>query len=288
MQRRSGRNDKGVAQHEFQKVLDTEDVYALNDLLHDNKISEAMLGCLFAILRIKGEKLAANQQTWKARIVLQGSSVRTRTGASAADLFEEVSNAPASFAAARAALEVAALKGFSAAPRDAEPVYLQALIDTPTRTPAFVELPREWWPDDWFHDSAGRTQPKYGFPRCRLLRAFYGHPESGALWEATFTDIMTNEGWWTISGTAGVFPHEPTKAIMVVHIDDMLFLAKQMDTITILRTLKKFVHYKDPEQPLARYLGANDLPCHASGQRGESSDSATRTERCSATRCPAR
>ena len=63
-------------------------------------ISEAMLGRAFAILGIKGEELAGNLKQWKARIVFRGSDVRTKTGTSAHELFEDVSNAPASFAAA--------------------------------------------------------------------------------------------------------------------------------------------------------------------------------------------
>ena len=117
-------------------------------------ISEAMLGRAFQILGVKGEELGKDLQVWKGRIVFQGSNVRTKSGTSAADLFEEVSNAPASFAAVRVGLAVAALKGFKATLRDAESAYFQALIDTPTRTPTFVELPREWWPDSWFFDGS--------------------------------------------------------------------------------------------------------------------------------------
>ena len=91
--------------------------------------------------------------------------------------FEETSNAPASFAAARAALGVAALKGFNASLRDAETAYLQAVIDTLTRIPTFVELPREWWPDSWFKVGAKRQIPKYDRPHCRLLKALYGPPK---------------------------------------------------------------------------------------------------------------
>ena len=128
----------------------------------------------------------------------QGSSIRTKTGTSVADLFEEVSNAPASFAAARAALGVAALRGLRASLRDAESAYLQALVDTPNRTPAFIELPREWWPDSWFRDGTARQQPKYVRPRCRLKRALVGHPEAGVLWERTLGAIVNEEGWATI------------------------------------------------------------------------------------------
>ena len=74
-----------------------------------------------------------------------------------ADISEETSNAPASFAAARAALGVAALRGFTAILRDAETAYLQAVIDTRARTPTFFELPREWWPDSWFVDAQSQN-----------------------------------------------------------------------------------------------------------------------------------
>ena len=115
-----------------------------------------MFGRVFYILDIKNEKLGDDQKVWKARCVFQGSNVRTKTGTSAADLFEETSNAPASFAATRAVLGVAAMRDFNASLRDADTAYLQAVIDSPTRTPTFVELPKEWWPDSWFVDGALR------------------------------------------------------------------------------------------------------------------------------------
>ena len=70
-----------------------------------------------------------------------------------------------------------------------------SLIDTPTRTPTRVELPREWWPDSWFVDGALRQVPKYDRPHCRLLRSLYGLPEAGALWEAKLDNIMKNMFW---------------------------------------------------------------------------------------------
>ena len=79
-----------------------------------------MFGLVFSILGIKNEELGDDQKVWKARCVFQGSNVRTKTGTSASDLFEETSNAPASFAAAWAAVGVAAMRVFNAALRDAE------------------------------------------------------------------------------------------------------------------------------------------------------------------------
>ena len=215
-----------------------------------------MLGRAFQILGVKGEELAENEQSWKARIVFQGSNVRTKSGTPATDLYEEISNAPASFAAARAALGVASLRGFQGTLRDAESAYLQALLDAPTRTPAFVELPEEWWPDSWYHDGSKRSKPKFVRPHCRLLRALYGHPEAGALWEKTLQTIMTELGWRNLQGHGGVFVHTKSKAIMVVYVDDMLLLASLRDTGRHWRALEKKVDFKEAEGNLERYLGA--------------------------------
>ena len=96
----------------------------MRDLLNHQHIPEAMPGRFFSILEIKNEELGEDLKLWKARRVFQRSNDRAETSTSAADLFEETSNAPASFAAARAALGVAALKGYNASLRDAETAYL--------------------------------------------------------------------------------------------------------------------------------------------------------------------
>ena len=75
-------------------------------------IPESLKRCL--ALGIKHDELGHNQNVWKARCVFQGSNVRTKTETSAADLFEETSNALVSFAAMRAALAVDAMRGFNA------------------------------------------------------------------------------------------------------------------------------------------------------------------------------
>jgi hypothetical protein len=196
------------------------------------------------------------ERIWKARIVFQGSNVRTKSGTSATELYEEISNAPASFAAARCGMAVAAMKGFGSTLRDAESAYLQALIDTPTRTPTFIEIPEAWWSDSWYFDGAGRSKPRYVRPHCRLLRALYGHPEAGALWEKTLLEIMVSEGWSALPGHGGVFVHQLTKSIMIVYVDDMLLLATVKDSRIHWRNLERKIDYTDPEQELSRYLGA--------------------------------
>ena len=97
--------------------------------------------------------------------------------------------------------------------RDAETAYLQAVIDTPTRTPTFVELPREWWADSCFKDGASRWIPKYDRLHCRLKQARHGHPEAGALWEARLDDIMKNLGLSAMKGIGGTHTRTPKPAL---------------------------------------------------------------------------
>ena len=109
---------------------------------------------------------------------------------SAVDLFEEVSNAPASFTSIRCALATSILKKFDVEVRDALQAYLQARIDSAGRTETWCEIPREWWPDEWFVDGAKRQVPRFNRPVCKLVLALYGHPESGALWENKLKGIL--------------------------------------------------------------------------------------------------
>lgn len=109
---------------EKRKVWDVDDVHSLYDLLKYPSISEAMLGRAFQMLGVKGDELDAEHQFWKGRIAFQGSNVRTKTGTSAADLYEEISNAPASFAASRLGMGIGALRGFQGSLRDAESACL--------------------------------------------------------------------------------------------------------------------------------------------------------------------
>ena len=106
------------------KVRGVDDVYSLHDLLRDDSDKEATLGRVFQILGVKNEELGPDEQVWKGRIVFQGNNIRTKTGTTATQLFEEVSITLASFAAARAGLAVGVMRGFQGTLRDAEAAYL--------------------------------------------------------------------------------------------------------------------------------------------------------------------
>ena len=72
------------------------------------------------------------------------------------NLYEEISNSPASFVAIRCALAVAILMQLSVSVCGALQAFLQAPINTNGRIQTWVEIPFEWWPLSWFE--GGRSE----------------------------------------------------------------------------------------------------------------------------------
>ena len=187
--------------------------------------------------------------------MFEGSNVRTKSGKSAIDLYEEISNAPASFTAARTALACAVLKRHRVTFRDAAQAYLQASISGPGRISTWVELPVDWWPDSWFHDGSKRGVPMYKRPVVKLLQALYGHPESGALLENYLKQALGNNGWQKIYEWPGVF-HHSDGSVIVAYVDDILLTALPGRDSKHWLSIEDRIVFKDPAQPIAKYLGA--------------------------------
>ena len=172
--------DKELSGHRARGTRSEDHVREPRDLTRDDSVPEFMLGRVFGV---PGVKNAEDPQAadYKFRTVFQGNNVRTKTGLSAVDLYQEVSSSPCTFSAIRALLAMAVLMQLTVSVCDALQAYFQARIDQPGRVPTYVELPRDWWPSSWFHDG-DPNRPKYVRPVCPLCRALYGHPEAGALW----------------------------------------------------------------------------------------------------------
>ena len=73
------------------------------------------------------------------------------------------------------------------------------------------------------------------------MRALYGHPEAGALWEARLDEINKKLGWSAVPGNGGVYVHAKTKSAMAVYVDDMLLLSAPRNTELLWRELEKCV-----------------------------------------------
>eukprot|EP00971_Amphidinium_carterae_P139238 2759140-Amphidinium_carterae.1 len=236
---------------------DEDDVVELHVLRRTGK--EAMIGRVFAIL---GEKHAEENRpekdrVFKGRCVFQGNQVSTITGVPAEMLYQQLGSSPATMSTARTVMGVGRSQGFSVKMRDVSQAYLQSLIDTPGRTPTYVILPREFWPEKWF-DKDGA--PRFKCPVCRLKRALYGHPEAGKVWEDHLSEILKSTGWYQCPGVASTwlrkFPGHDVKASLVVYVDDLLLATPPEVEARVWAELEKKLDFKDPPEDVSRYLGA--------------------------------
>ena len=107
---------------------------------------------------------------FKGRGVLLGDQVKDQNMEAA--LFQDLGNSPATFDASRWADYYGCLPGHDVQMADAIQAYIQAKLSGVY----WVELPDEAW-----HPSANRH--KFRRPVCRLVKALYGHPDAGTMWE---------------------------------------------------------------------------------------------------------
>ena len=92
--------------------------------------------------------------------------------------------------------------------------YTQAEFRGPT---TWVSIPRVQWPQSW-KDKNGN--PRFKNPVCKLLKALYGHPDSGGLWEQHCDAHLRDIGFVEISSWRSVYFHDKLKVLLVLYVDD--------------------------------------------------------------------
>ncbi len=140
--------------------------------------SKVHLGSLMSICSIKFAELAEHLQILKGRIVYRGDSARDEWGAAA--IYQELNASPTSIQAANATIAYGCFPGNKVTSADAVKAYVQAHLNS--EHPTWVAVPPELQPASW--------RGKYKKPIVRLIKALYGHPESGAHWQAHFEKIL--------------------------------------------------------------------------------------------------
>ena len=238
------------------KVWDLSTVQEWSSLRHDK--GEHLCGRVFAIM---GEKHAEkkiqdpSKRTYKARIVFAGNNVQSSSGTAPHELFQEISQTPAAMNTVRAALAISALRGFVPKVRDAAQAYIQARIDDPRRhVRTWVRLPKSWWPPEWFRPDG---TPKFHDPVVLLVRALYGHPESGALWDKHLREILKKLGYQRVESHPGLFIHGATKAILVVYVDDLLLGAPALEDARLWKELESHIGFGGPPEEISKFLGGH-------------------------------
>lgn len=171
------------------------------------------------------------------------------------EVFQEMSNAPASVTAVGLLLAIAVLLGFVVTVRDALQAYLQARMDGEGRTQIWIVLSKDWWLDEWFFDGAKRQRPKYRRPVVHRRLALYGHLESGPLWDKTLLVALIAIGWAKVSEWPGVW-RNIAYSCLLVYIDDILVICKKELVQKQWKAIEKAIEFKDDPEPIGQFIGA--------------------------------
>ena len=118
----------------------------------------------------------------KGRIVYRGDCAKDEDGGAA--VYRELGANPTSVQGLIACMVYGALPGNSTTTANVRKAYVQAYLKSNFQT--WIELPPEfrstWW------------REKFARPVVLLLRALYGHPEAGGLWEQHLTVVLRTMG----------------------------------------------------------------------------------------------
>ena len=99
--------------------------------------------------------------------------------------------------------------GHGTSTADAVRAYVQALLKSLYET--WVAIPYELWPKEW--------HGKFRRPMCQLIKALYGHPESGAHWENHLTKAVRLLGGEPIWNFPSNFWFEDRRLLLTVYVD---------------------------------------------------------------------
>ena len=181
---------------------------------------------------------------FKGRGVLLGNQVKSQFWEAA--FFQDLGNSPATFEASRWADFYGCLPGHGVKLADAIQACIQAILTGP---PCWVELPEDAWPDDI-------DFRKFRRPVVRLIRALYGHPDSGTMWEQhcdrkvrELDFLPVGEEW------PSMYFHKKLQLLLVIYVDDLKLAGPEENLAKGWEMLRSKLNI-EPETDLGLYLGS--------------------------------
>ena len=158
-------------------------------------------------------------------------------------VFQEISASPAGVHSANCTIAYGALPGHSCQTSDAMRAYIQSKLGSKHET--WVLVPPELRPAHW----------KMKRPMCRLDRALYGHPESGAHWERHLETAVIKIGGEPVENFPSSYWFPGPRMLLTVYVDDLLLAGPDGQHESMWAALLgKGIDLEDPE-PLSRFLG---------------------------------
>ena len=228
-------------------VYDFSGVREYDDVVREAKAnkSEVHMARVHGICVEKNYQLPAGSPSrkFKGRGVLLGNQVKNQFWEAA--FFQDLGNSPATFEASRWADFYGCLPGHNVKLADAIQAYIQAKLTGP---PCWVELPEDAWPDDV-------NFKKFRRPVVRLVKALYGHPDSGTMWEQHCDQkvreldfIPVGEEW------PSMYFHKKLKLLLVIYVDDLKLAGPEENLTKGWEMLRSKLNI-EPETDLGLYLG---------------------------------
>jgi len=205
------------------------------------------VGDLLTICSVKYWECAPERHRYKGRICFRGDNVKDQDGAVA--VFQELSSSPTAVQGVNANIAYGCLPGHKYTVSDAIRAYVQSLLKSRYKT--WCRIPRDLWPAHW--------KGKYKAPMCLLVKALYGHPESGGHWERHLTEAVLASGGIAIPEHPSSFWFPDTKLMLSVYVDDLLLSGPAENHNKLWNQLRHGshpIHLEDAE-PLDRFLGRN-------------------------------
>jgi len=224
---------------------DAKNVMERDDLIawaQANK-EKIIVGEGLGISSIKNSELPKNdpRRKYKGRFCYRAPTARDESGAIA--VFQEMSSRPTTIVDMNLAIAYGLIHGHCITISDAIKAYVQSFLKDKPLT--YLEIPKYLCPPEWAHLRR---------PVCRLIKALYGHPEAGGLWERHLTKIVIQIGGVAIPNHPSCFWFSDLKLLLIIYVDDLLLSGPSEHHAAFWAKLGGLVTLGPPE-PMDRYLG---------------------------------
>ncbi len=209
--------------------------------------TEVNLGYLFAMCVENNYELPADhpKRNVKGRVVVQGNRVTNQNWEAA--MFQDLGSCPATMEASRAVDCYGSFPGHSIEIADAEQAYIQADLKG---NDCWITLPPEQVPASW-----SKKYPHMRNPVVRLVKALYGHPDSGPFWEEHCDIRVRAQGFVAMGVTwPSTYFHPELKLFLVIYVDDFKLSGPKANLEKGWKLLMTDSQI-DPPQPVGLFLG---------------------------------